>query len=291
VALQRDYLVNTVDMLLGKFLGRWEKLAESNPLNNTLFVICADHGHTKADLDDNKRVTRKELKGLLKRLDYDVLGKSELYELERFANAIVTITAGMTQIYVRHGVVKKERGDWKEKPTFHDLRLILKELSHANQMPQSATNFLSNAFDYILFKDYEKKRYQVYQYNTVNNTDIIEPVSKNFGAEKNYVLGKDRLDELYCQNSGDILLLVNYNDNYRFEKNRRMRSTHGSLLPSDSHVPLIFATPYNQKLIKSISAGKYRHGVIPFARTVDITPTLLRQFKIPYKNLDGSELF
>ena len=291
VPLQRDYLVNTVDVLLGKFLRCWKELANENPLNNTLFVICADHGHTKADLDDNKRVTRKELKGLLKRLDYDVLGKSELYELEQFSNAIVTITAGMTHIYVRHGVVKKERGNWKENPTFHDLRLILKELSHANQMPSSATNFLSNAFDYILFKDYDKQRYQVYQYNTVNNTDIIKPITKNFGADKNYVLGKERLDELYCANSGDILLFVNYNDNYRFEKNRRMRSTHGSLLPSDSYVPLIFATPYNPKLIKSIAARKYRRGVIPFARTVDITPTLLRQFKIPYKNLDGRELF
>lgn len=291
VPLQRDYLVNTVDILLGKFLNLWERVTDKNSLEKTLFVICSDHGHTKADLDDNKRITGDEIKGLLKRLDYDVLGKSELFALEEYANAIINITAGATHIYVRHGVVKKERGNWKENPTFQDLRLILKELSQANQMLSSPTNFFSNAFDYILYKDHDKNRYQIYQYNIENNSDIIQPIAKNFGADKNYVLGKERLNELYSANSGDILLLVNYDDNYRFEKNRRMRSTHGSLLPSDSYVPLIFATPYNPGLIKSVSAGNYQRGVIPFARTVDITPTLLHLFKIPYKNLDGKELF
>lgn len=290
VPLQRDYLVNTVDILLGKFLNLWEKVTDKDSLNKTLFVICSDHGHTKADLDDNKWITGGELNGLLDRLGYDVLGKNELYSLEEFSNAIIKITAAATHICVRQGVVKKERGNWKENPSFQDLRLILKELSRLNQLPSRPTNFFSNAFDYILYKDHDKNRYQVYQYNVENNSDIIKPISKNFGADKNYVLGKERLDELYSANSGDILLLVNYDDNYRFEKNRRLRSTHGSLLPSDSVVPLIFATPYDPKLIKSISAGNYQHGVIPSARTVDIMPTLLHLFKITYENLDGKEL-
>ena len=75
---------------------------------------------------------------------------------------------------------------------------------------------------------------------------------------------------MYCANSGDILLFVNYNDNYRFEKNRRMRSTHGSLLPSDSYVPLIFATPYNPKLIKSIGVS----GILKNFLIVKLDPFL-----------------
>jgi len=291
VALQQDYLINTVDVLLGKFLRLWDKLAEQHPLQNTLFVICADHGHTRANLDDKKRVTGAELKGLLKRLDYDVLGRSELYEFEEHSNAVLVIMAGMAQIYVRKGVVKKQRGNWKENPTFQDLRPILKELSLANQMPAAPTNFLSDALDFILFKNYDKNQYQIYEYDKAANTDVIKPLPENFGVEKNYVMAGQRLDEFFCQNSGDILLLVNYDDDFRFERKRRMRSTHGSLLASDSYVPLIFATPYNRSLIKSGAAGNYRHGVIPSARVVDIVPTLLHVFNIPYQNIDGRELF
>ncbi|MDZ7376108.1 MAG: alkaline phosphatase family protein [candidate division KSB1 bacterium] len=291
VALQRDYLVNTVDVLLGKFLNLWEERAKINPLENTLFVICSDHGHTRAEMDNKKRVTKKELIAAIKKIGYDTLDKSELFEQEQFSNAIINVTAGATHIYVRRGVVKDVRAEWRDHPDFQDLRPILKELSQANQLQSSASNPFSNAFDYILFKDYDQKKYQIYKYDLMNHTDIIKPISKNFGIDQNYVLGKERLEELYSDNSGDILLLVNYSENFRFEQNRRMLSTHGSLVATDSDVPLIFATPYNRRLIKSMAARSYDRGVIPSARIVDIAPTLLHLFKINFQKMDGKILF
>jgi hypothetical protein len=295
IIAQRDYLINTVDTQLGRFLKTWANLSKFEPLNDTLFVICSDHGHTGAELNDAKRITRAEMKALLKRCGYDILGKGEFGEIESSCNAIITITAAAAQIYIRRGIfgyrTRGEKIDWQEQPTFKDLRELLQQLSQANQATPSGSNFLADALDYILFKDYEKNAYQIYHYDHHRAADRIAALTSNFGKEKGYILAQDRLQEMYGDNSGDIILLINYQQDFRFEKSHRMRSTHGSLLPSDSYVPLIFATPFNRKLLKKAAAGSYPKGVIQQARIYDITPTIVGRFGIHPANLDGKELF
>ncbi|MCI0495965.1 alkaline phosphatase family protein [candidate division KSB1 bacterium] len=296
IRAQRDYLKNTVDTQLGRFLILWEKLIDQNPtLKNTLFVICSDHGHTGADWDDNKRITRKEVKKVLKYCGYDVLGKSEFGELESSCNCITTITAASAQIHVRRAIFEyRSRGikvDWTTSPALKDLEEIMQEFSKANQGKSKENNFLTGAFDYILFKDYERKTYQVYEFDTNRGSGNIKSINKNFGKENGYILAKERLEEFYCENSGDILLLINYRDHYRFEKRYRMKSTHGSFLASDSYVPLIFSTPYDPGLIRKRTSGDYSKGIIPTAKIADITPTILHQFNVRGIKFDGVELF
>ncbi|MDZ7263332.1 MAG: alkaline phosphatase family protein [candidate division KSB1 bacterium] len=292
---QRDYLINTVDTQLGRFLRTWTSLSKFAPLDDTLFVICSDHGHTGAELNDAKRITRAEVKALLKRCGYDVLGKGEYGEIESSCNAIITVTAAAAQIYIRRGIfgyrARGEKIDWQEQPTFKDLRELLQEFSKANQGISTVNNFLANALDYILFKDYEKNVYQVYHYDQHRAGDHIAALKSNFGDKQGYILAVDRLQEMYGDNSGDIILLINYQHDFRFEKSHRMRSTHGSLYPSDSYVPLIFATPFNRKLMKKAAAGSYTSGVVQQARIYDITPTIVGQFGIHPPNLDGKALF
>lgn len=296
IRAQRDYLKNTVDTQLGRFLKLWDKLGEQNPgLKDTLFVICSDHGHTGAEWDDSKRVTRKEIKKVLKQCGYDVLGKAEFGELESSCNSITTITAASAQIHVRRAILEyRARGikiDWTSPPELKDLEEILQEFSKANQNKSQENNFLNKAFDYILFKDYERETYQVYEFDINRGSGNIKPINKNFGKENGYIKAKERLDEFYCENSGDILLLINYKDHYRFEKRYRMKSTHGSLLASDSYVPLIFSTPYNPGLIKKRASSQYSKGIIPEAKIADITPTILHQFNVQGERFDGKRLF
>lgn len=296
IRAQRDYLKNTVDTQLGRFLSLWEKLIAQHPaLSDALFVICADHGHTGADWDDNKRITRNEIKKVLKYCGYDVLGKSEFGELESACNCITTITAAAAQIHVRKAIFEyRSRGvkiDWTTPPDLKDLEEIMQELSKANQGKSKENNFLAGAFDYILFKDHERETYRVYEFDTNRGMSNIQSIRKNFGAEKGYIQAQERIDEFYCDNSGDILLLVNYNEHYRFEKRYRMKSTHGSLLASDSYVPLIFSTPYHAGLIRKLTSSAYPKGIIPTAKIADIAPTLLHQFAVPGDRFDGVELF
>lgn len=296
VKLQQDYLYKTVDTQIGKFLRYWEALVDDVPsVKNTMFVLCADHGHTETPIDESKRITRKELKGVLQRtesLKYDVFGKGEFFELEEKCNAIISTTAGVAHIYVRRGVFENEKRDWTEPPLYKDIKPILEHFSESTQMAASAQNFLGSAFDFILVKDQESREYKIYEYNleTGHDRDLI-PIPDNFAADLGYVLGKERLAELYSDNSGDILLLPNYRNGYRIEKESNLiRSTHGSLQDTDSYIPLIFATPYNRDIIKKASACAYENCIMADARIVDITPTILNQLGVMV-NVDGDVRF
>ena len=141
-------------------------------------------------------------------------------------------------------------------------------------------------------KDQESRQYKIYEYNleTSQDRDLI-PIPDDFGADRGFVLGKERLAELYSDNSGDILLLPNYRNGYRIEKESHLiRSTHGSLADTDSYIPLIFSTPYNRDIIQKGSACDYENCVVEDARIVDIAPTILKHLDVMV-SVDGDVRF
>jgi|GEM_PF-6560757 len=291
--LQLEYLKRTVDPILKELLNIWKQFAINDSCMNTLFVICSDHGHTPVDLDYRNQITPKEIENLVNGRYYDVLDKGELYVAERKCNTVIEITAGLAHIYIRKGVKDPPLGNWKEKPSFNDIKDALRKLCKANKRSDFYPQIHPGAFDYILFKSNEDNAYFLYDYDESSDNDIIKPVTENFGIEKGYVRGRERIEDLLCENSGDILVIVNYGAGFRFEKKSEMKSTHGSLLDSDSYVPLTFSTPFNSDIIKTMKLQNENiaKGVVASAKTIDIIPTILNQFNMRSDEFDGEALF
>ncbi len=112
---------------------------------------------------------------------------------------------------------------------------------------------LSNSIDEILVRD--GGAYKVYTVNKSTGiaTIVLKPLSS---LSAQYVDAMNRIDNMnHGKRSGDIVLIMKDDavpqgetiENHRYTTGVACKSWHGSLNPSDSYVPFIFAYPGGNK--------------------------------------------
>ncbi|NLP09242.1 alkaline phosphatase family protein [bacterium] len=292
---QEKYLMDHVDRCLGRFLTTLSSKEDVVDLKHTLFIICSDHGHTGIADADKRFIKARKVSDILSACGIDTQDKKkEFLKLPMDdSTCLIKDTAGLMHIFIRGG--SSADPSWAQPPDasqvqslLHSLCTKVKEQNHSEKDNMSGIgNQLLQGIDAILFHDHEQNNYQTY-YLRHGPFSQGAPIAETLSQGVGYLPMKTYIDEMTCENSGDIILIPRYLDGFRFESKEATNSTHGSLATTDMLVPLIFSCPYNHDLVKQLFAGNSH--VIEQARNVDLTPTILDLFHVCGTGCDGKSL-
>jgi len=264
---QEYYLQTYLDEQLGRLLygdddysGIKGLLGEgaSTLYDETVIAIVSDHGQTAVTDTSEYRVRKREvesdLEGAGYYIDYDTCFLNPLEECQDLdsSEAVVASNAGIAHIYI------KDNDDWNDPPEWYELEDAVIEFSFEEYT------------DRILVKDHSDGEYKLYQ-----DGELVEIRDDTF-SKVSYPNARERIEGLYSDRSGDIILLAEYP--YYFAQ-ERMKGEHGNLGAQDSKVPLIISGPGVKKNVEMCSA-----------RNIDMAPTIADLLGFSMPDADGSVL-
>jgi hypothetical protein len=235
---QLPYLVEEIDPHLGRL---WETIQTLFPekSKNMTVLMFADHGQIDVTPDEKHSIRiafpyQNEMAHLFEALGLDM----QDYPGEGPAcGAVVAMNGGMAQVYLR-----SQEGDWDKPPSFErDILPVARAFWGANDAGQHAPE-LQDAIDSIFVRDTERDGWDApYQAFTSQGKTI--PLDEFYAKRpsKDVVNPVQRMHELACKFSGDILLISNYTGGYYFSP--VIKGVHGGLHPEDSTAFLAIGRP------------------------------------------------
>lgn len=304
-----------------KFKGLKEIPSESGTgtlFDDTVFVICADHGHSDVSKDEIHSICYEDLEDAIKLVDpaYVVTKivpteaekklktEERLFYDKELPRLVLALNDGMAHIYVK----KKGSGE-KEWDKLPDLcpdvmpvaRLLKKtdgELDPSKPYKLGPYILKRNGVSMILIKDRDAGRYKVF--NGGNGcTSPLEELTEYFTDDEAF-----RINMLYNGvYSGDIVILANYDDSAQSEGYYLSDSdwvyAYKYLLSGDPNCPNPFGADHGNICssdleIPFIIAGKPLEGKsasVPKAEQVDIAPTVADILGFEMPGADGKSIF
>ncbi|MFC1853627.1 alkaline phosphatase family protein [candidate division CSSED10-310 bacterium] len=253
---QAHYLLDYCDKFFGKFLEKWEKF-----IDQTIFIFLSDHGHIDV-CNGNNTIEKDLIPEILKKKGYKCFNPKSYLSRVGKCDVAIAYSCGMVQIYVQKNANESNKGDWTELPSEDDLEKVKDTLTQGGKL---------NHTDFIFTRKLDGN-----SWNAGYTFDQLRP-----GAGADFVRLTERMDEICCHSSGDIILVLDPRETYRFG-GEDLKSVHGYGIEQDSYVPLIFAG-------NNINLFKPKND-ISNVRTVDITPTILYLLGIDVDKFDGKNL-
>ncbi|MFH1843763.1 MAG: alkaline phosphatase family protein, partial [bacterium] len=260
---QRDYLVRTLDPLVGGVL---EALRGRQPLEEFYFVLTADHAQAGVAPDREHAVTPERVARALAAAGRTAHDPHET-GIPRRASAVAFNHGGSCLVYLRNS----ETGRWHTLPGLE--RDLLGTAAAITEVSGRRFEGMPPGWiDLILVRDHEKGRYVVC--DTGGAVEAVEFFGRA-GNRGRYPDAARRLRGLSGKRCPDMVLLANYERGFHFGK-RVEAGQHGSLCAEDSVVPMLFAGP------------GITPDVIPGSCSIiDVAPTIAALFDVPIPSADG----
>jgi len=268
---QEAYLRDVVDPLIGRLLngdpialkGEAEPLdgfmdLDPNLISNTMFVFCADHGHIDVDTRPDHAIGTTALNGPLGTVGY-MIGDNAAYQ-PNGGSGLVYLKNRLTQRWVRPSV-------WRDV------------LPAARAIANSQAT-LGNFLDFLLVRVNARPDGRAYRVLDPD-TGRVHTLRAFFSTRSDdYPDAVRRIIGTDPEKLGDIILFPNRDEGYNFAEGPSVRSDHGSLLDTESYVPLIFSGA-------GAAAKTIRH-----ARNIDIAPTIAQALRLRFawRRADGRRL-
>ncbi len=252
-------VLNNVDVQIGRLKDFYGQAI----VDETIFVVTSDHGHTQVNssrnIDSNQLANFLEANGYYK----NALGLNSEHDYYVGGDG-----GGSEEIYIQSNLILNDESStdktWSSQPRWGDIQLA----AHA---------FYSQDYvDTVLVRYQDSNGYRVYK-EYADSTPYTLSIEDYFNGKGEYVDAVNRINKLDSQRSGDLILLANYTGGYFFDS-KAFSGDHGNLNPDDSYVPLI------------ISGPGIKHGTLTSARTVDIAPTIANLLGFSMPEADGIPL-
>ena len=275
---QVEYLRDFIDPQMARLE---QGLMQICPDDDIYWCITADHGQTTMPQSAfDKSLWADHFFPILEKCGYEkmVNGRSDM-ELDGH-DAIVSLGTGASiGFYLR-----ARGGPWNAKPHFEkELVPVLNSMLKASggMAPFSDWQF-PGCVDFLLTRTAFDEPYRVYM-----NEPPFDGPGRLVGLEEffenhtrsGYVNPIERLRGIDHPNGPDIVLMLNYHDQFNVNEPEGFHpGQHGSLLPDDSYVPMIFSGP------------GVRREPIPHAFTISFSPTAASILDVPMPKADGPVL-
>jgi len=276
----------------------WRGLGDEPVMQQTVFILVSDHGHTPIDWD--KALGIEDLKEAFEDFSSEVgreyhLETPTLVDDSAFsvvksmfgffhdgtisadANVVATVNGGALGLYVKH-----DQGEWTDTPDYKkDIEPMLEHLLltlHKNQQgPESVLYKQEGRYVLIPYR-YDGSGVRLLPGVNIDQSPLNDPA---------YPMAERRLKGLAWRlptdpmSAPDIILLADRAKRLTYlnkrdwrviegldmSKHRHFHSDHGHLNAADSLVPMIF--------VRGGYKGKQALATICEASLVDVTPTIL----------------
>lgn len=204
---QRRYLTHIVEDKLERITDLLEK---KSVMDNTLFVLFSDHGHSDVTPDREHCISLRWVS--------DIIRKSSEYKKistrkSRGNDVVIGMEGGMAGLYLKDA----PGGSWKDFPPPENLMPICREFS----------GYLGNRLGAIVYRNSEDGIFALYPGENPMDIDLEETVRK---INREYI----------HPGAPDIMIFSNYNKGYHFFK-KPISAMHGNINKGDMAIPLIFA--------------------------------------------------
>jgi predicted AlkP superfamily phosphohydrolase/phosphomutase len=208
---QKKYLKEVVDKLFGEFLNFLKRKINLEEVN---FLVISDHGQWNVKKDKFHFLTPFKILPYLQEKKFVLFSKKN----RNLNECNLVCTEGGSVFYIRNEKTK----DWKDNPSESEkFRLIETLLASQKKLGNWVKGFLIK----------ENEDYKVYCDGKLEKKEIF------FKSEsEKYPAALERIEGLVCENSGDVISLVNFEEGFYFT-DRPHAGEHGSLTKEDSLVP------------------------------------------------------
>lgn len=278
VPAQREYLRDFIDGELARLAAGLEKMA---PGDEFFWGITADHGQSNVDESDkDKSVWHTDFHPILKESGYEnIMQTMSDAELEPADAAISLGNGAMISFYLKN----KKTKDWKNNPDFEtEIVPLLNNLLRASDKlgPYKDWKF-PGYVDFLLARKSFEEPYRVYWNKApYDGPGKLLSVEEYFAEPRGeHVKPVERINGLSSPRGADVILNLDYGKKYNVNEESGFHpGQHGSLLPDDSYVPMIFSGPGLKK------------GEIAEAFTIDYSPTCASVLGVQMPEADGGIL-
>lgn len=278
VAGQTAYIRDFIDPELRRLQAALEKIC---PNDEIYWAVTADHGQSTMTPDDLGRcVWFDHFFPILREAGFENLGRTLSDQNLEPLDAVVSLGTGASLgFYLRN---RKTR-DWRALPDFEsDVVRVLNGLLKANDRigPFAEWQF-PKYLDFLLTRRTFDEPYSVYAntapYDGVGKLVPLEEFFAKKGPE--YIHPIERIRGIDSPKGPDIVLVLTYQDHFNVNEVAGFHpGQHGSFLPDDSLVPMIFSGP------------GIRRGEIESALTVNFSPTAASMVGVSMPSADGKPL-
>lgn len=278
VPAQREYLRDFVDGEMARLAAGINKLC---PGDEIYWAITADHGQSNlTEADRDKGVWMTDFYPMLRNCGYEKLGETMGdADIETLDAAISLGNGANLGFYLKN----RKSGDWKNHPDFdNEIVPLLNAFMKAGDRLAPYTDWKFPGYiDFLLVRRGFDEPYSVYwnkpPYDAPGRLISVD----EFFAEPRgeHVKPIERIKGLNSPKGPDIILGLDYGKKYNInEENGFHPGQHGSLLPEDSYVPMIFSGPGIKKT------------EIAEAFTIDFSPTCAAILGVQMPQADGGIL-
>lgn len=287
------YHLQEIDQVLFKalFEGQksWGGLMNEGLMDSTYFIITADHGGFPI-------CTKSELIQDLKGLPLQIKNKQAPLKTLNNCDLLLAYTDGIANIYVKN----PRSQNWADKCDYNQLQnyssangsinlidylLKIPTISHVFVKDQEPHSYLIHSMEgksRIQRKTEDQNILVAYEvlsgndpFEYQNYPQVDELIDGNFHpleewqprlAETNYPVMLDQIPSIFdCTNTGNIIAMSKEGCSFTLKSKK---GAHDNGIYICTRVPLIIAGP------------TIKHITIPYARTIDIVPTLLHLLEI-----------
>jgi len=277
VPAQKEYLRDFVDPEMARLDQAVRSLC---PGDEIFWAVTADHGQTNLSEEDiDKCIWYDTFNPVLNTTGYENiqrgLSDSELDPCD----AIVSLGDGTT---INFYLKSKKSGNWKDQPDYEtEMVPLLNNFLKADGGLDPFGGWKHPGYlDFLLARKSFDEPYRVYQNEPPHEGEgrLVE-LEEFFDGREGYVYPVERIRGLDHPKNSDIIVVLNYRDHYNVNEPEGFHlGQHGSLLPDDSWVPMIFSGPGIKK------------GEVETALTIDFSPTAASLLGVTMPEADGKIL-
>ena len=256
---QRDYFRKYVDPLFGDFICELEK---HRPIDEFHFVITADHCQAKMVRDKKYIIANEELAEIFAGVPgggYKLFDRKTVREGD---TAVVCAEAGAAQVHL----MNRTTGKWGDQPRFEED--LIPAVETLGKCKRSEKKYI----DIILVRREFGADYEVYE-----DGNLIKLEKYFEGKDAVYPDAVERIRGVSCEKSGDLTVLVDFSTGYYFG-DKVKAGEHGNLRFEDSMIPFV------------VSGPGIPDKTIPFARLVDLAPTVAKIMGFDMSGADGKSV-
>ncbi len=272
-----DYLRDFINPQLEKLEAGLKAIVPNDEL---YWTIVADHGQTTMPKElINRCMWYEDFYPICQNAGYQNVswGYSDM-DIEPMDVVVTFGNGNKVGLYVKDRASK----NWKTQPDYE--KDIVPVLNNALKAKDRIEPFSSWEFpgylDFLLTRKKFDEPYGVYVNKPpYDGAGTIVPLAEYFKGKTKYVKPIERISGADSPKNADILIVLD--DENFFNINTRdgwHPGQHGSLMPSDSHVPMIFSGPGIKK------------GEIPEAFTIDWAPTAAAMVGVTMPRANGKVL-